>query len=312
MKKIVLFALLLPFLGNAQNHLDLFKIGFSQTSNADFEDFDTATDIRSLDIDVTVPLQINDKNAFITGVLYSRNRLNLFPGNTGNPEISFGSLAETTSLYTTILKLGLAHNFNDKLSATFVALPKLASDYRDISGDDFFIGGVALFKYKKSEHTTYKFGWFAMQQTYGIFTTPIVGLYYMSPSQKFEADVSFPIAADLNYKLNNTMKVGFDYFAIGRSFDIHKPEAAAVYVDYTALEFTTYYQYGLLDNSVLLRAKIGYATSNFEVYNDGDNIDARFIGFNIGDNRTQVNPIIGGGVFAKLEAVYRFDLSKKE
>lgn len=123
--------------------------------------------------------------------------------------------------------------------------------------------------------------------------------------------MSLPIAADINYDLGFAT-LGMDYFGIGRSYNVEKKGFDKVYVDQSSLEFLAYLQFNLLQKSVLLRAKAGYATSNNEVYMDGDKIDFGLSAFSFGDDRDQLNPDIGGGLLLKFEAVYRFQLSEKK
>lgn len=299
----------------SQNYVDILKISYSNNFNSEFENVNQSTTVKSIDMDFTFPIVINDSNALVTGVTYSLNNLQLFP----NPNFSLldvdpGSVPlnfDNVSLHTTILKLGLATTFNSKWSGTFVFLPKLASDYVTLSSDDFFLGGVAVIKYQKNERLKYRLGVFAIDQTYGWFTTPIFGVYYLSPNNKFEMDISAPVAGDINYALSPSFKLGFDYVGIGRSFDVHQENTPDYYVDYGALEFTGYAQYGLLNNSVLLRAKIGYAAFDAEAYEKGDNVNFRISAFNIGgDDRKQLNPALSSGLFAKIEAVYRFNITE--
>ncbi|MGK0296388.1 MAG: hypothetical protein ACI884_002566, partial [Ulvibacter sp.] len=200
-------------------------------------------------------------------------------------------------------------SFNEKWSSTVVLLPKIASDYKNISGDDFYFGGFAVLKLKKKENLIYRFGIYATSEAFGIFSTPIIGWYYLSPNKRFEMDMSLPIAADINYKLDFAT-VGFDYYGIGRSYKLNQGALPKQYVDQSSLEFLGYFQFNALENSVLIRAKAGYASSSYEVYENGDKIDFGLSAFSFGDNRTQLNPDISGGLLLKLEAIYRFNISK--
>lgn len=312
MKKILFFALLLPFFGNAQNYIDLLKIGYSQNFGNEFDGDLGETDIYSLDVDLTVPLVINDDNAIVTGAIFSRNNLQVSPGFQGDEAPYFYNYSGRTTLFNSILKLGLVTKFDDKWTGTFLALPKLASDYQDLSSEDFYMGGAAVVSFKKEENLKYSFGLYAMGQAFGLFTTPILGVYYLSPDQKFEMDITIPVSANINYRIGDTRKVGFDYYAIGRSFDIHEENAIDAYVDYVALEFTGYIEQGFVNNSVLLRLKAGYATNSAEVYANDDKIDFRVSAFDFGGSRRQISPDLSGSLFAKLEAVYRFDLSDRD
>ena len=299
MKKILLYLLLFPSLVVAQDYINLFKIGYGKTFNNSFVNTSENTEVTTFDANLTYPIVLNDKNTFITGAAFNYSNLQLFP-NTAY-----------SSLYSSTLKIGLASTFNEKWSSTVVLLPKIASDYKNISGDDFYFGGYAVLKLKKKENLIYRFGLYATSEAFGIFSTPIIGWYYLSSNKKFEMDMSLPIAADINYKLSFAT-VGVDYYGIGRSYKLNQGTLPKQYVDQSSLEFLGYFQFNTLKNTVLLRIKAGYSTSNYEVYEVGDKIDFGLSAFSFGDNRTQLNPDISGGLLLKLEAIYRFNISKKK
>lgn len=300
MKPVLFFLLVFPLVTGAQEYVDVLKIGYGQTFNNEFVGTNDNTYVKSFEADLTYPVVIHENHALITGVNFSRNNLELFPG------------ADFTSLYSTILKLGLASTFSEKWSSTVVLLPKIASDYMEIKGDDFYFGGIALLKYQKTDHLKYRFGLYATSEAFGLFSTPIIGWYYMSPNNRFEMDMSLPVAADINYTFGSTT-LGIDYFGIGRSFRLYgSASESSAYVDVSSLEFAGYVQFNVLQKSILLRAKLGYATSDYEVYADGDTIDLGVSAFSFGDDRTQLNPDLNGGIFLKFEAVYRFHLKKEK
>ncbi len=275
--------------------MDLFRIGYGQTLNNNFKDSDSDTNVDFFDVGFTFPIVLNDNHALITGADFSFNKVQLFPEST------------FSNLYSTNLKLGIASTWSEKWSTTIVLLPKIASDYHDISSDDFFLGAFALLKLKKNENLTYRFGFYGSQEAFGLFTTPILGWYYLSPNKRFEMDMSLPIAADVSYKLGATT-VGIDYFGIGRSYNVHYENKKTLYADLSSLEFASYLQFNALQKCVLLRAKVGYSTNKYEMYAEGEKIDLGLSAFSFGDNRTQLNPTLSGGVFLKLEAIYRFHI----
>lgn len=313
MKKIFLVFLLSTALLHSQEYVDLLEIGYGQTFNNDFEGTDYSTQIKTLEVDLTFPVVLNDKHALVTGVLFSRNNLQLYPNS--DIDVHYFGVDENrfANLYSTTLKLGLATTWDDTWSTTFVILPKVASDYINISGDDFYIGGVALLKQKKNKNLTFKYGLYASTEAFGVFTTPIFGWYYLSPSGQFEMNTSLPISANINYT-SGSFTYGFDYNGIGRSFRLHDENGddSQSYVDLSNLEFASYIQFNAFEKSVLLRANLGYATSNYEVYRTEDKIDLGLSAFAFGDERTQLNPAISGGVYVKLEAVYRFNISASD
>lgn len=299
MRKLFFLLLFSPLFAPAQEYVDLLRIGYGKTFNNDFEGTDSSTYVKSFEADLTIPFVLNENHALITGLSFSRNNLQLFPND------------EFTSLYSTAFKIGLASTLDERWSTTIVLLPKIASDYENISSDDFYFGGFALLKLQKKENLTYRFGAYASQEAFGIFATPIIGWYYLSEDNRFEMDMSLPIVADINYCLGITT-IGLDYVGIGRSFNITKEAASPLYADLSSLEFSGYLQFNVLRKSVLLRAKLGYSSNNFEMYRQGEEIDLGLSAFSFGDDRTQLNPSLNGGIFLKFEAIYRFHLTKEK
>lgn len=299
MKKLFIFFLITPIFSLAQEHVDILKIGYSHTFDAKFDGTSESTDVKGFEAGVTYPIVLNDNYALITGVNFTTLNLKLAPN------------FSHTTLNSTLLKIGLSSIHSEKWSSTIIFLPKMASDYKNITSDDFYYGGYAVAKLKKRDNLIYRFGAYGSTEAFGFFATPILGLYYKSPNNRFEIDASLPIVADVNYSLG-AVTVGFDYFGIGRSFNISQDEFSHLYVDQRPLEFASYLQYGILDNSILLRAKVGYTSNTHEVYEQGDKLDFRLSVFNFGDDRTQLNPDINGSVFVKFEAIYRIQFKKKE
>jgi len=298
LKQFIFCLVFLPITSIAQDYVDIFKFGYSYTDQAKFEDTNENTPINAFNAAVTFPIELSSKHVFLTGIDLSSHNLWL------SPEYN-----QSTTLYNTLLKVGLATTFSEKWSSTFVLLPKIASDYKTISGDDFNFGIYAIAKLKKSEYFKFRFGLYASTELFGVFATPIVGAYYLSPHKRFEIDASLPITAAVNYHFER-MSIGFDYFAIGRSYNISQETSTPVYVDQRPIEASTYIQFGLAENSILLRTKVGFSSNTNEVYKQDDQLNYRISAFSFGDNRTQLNPNILGSIFLKFEAIYRIHFKK--
>jgi len=298
LKQLIFCLVFLPITLIAQEYVDVFKFGYSYSDQAKFKDTNENTSINAFNGAVTLPIELSSKHVFLTGVDFSSHNLWL------SPEYN-----QSTTIYNTIVKVGLATTFTEKWSTTLVLLPKIASDYKIISGDDFNFGIYAIAKLKKSEHFKFRFGLYASTELFGVFATPIIGAYYLSPHKRFEIDASLPITAAINYHFES-VTVGFDYFAIGRSYNISQETSTPLYVDQRPIEASTYIQFGLAENSILLRTKVGFSSNTNEVYKQGDQLNYRVSAFSFGDNRTQLNPDILGSIFLKFEAIYRIHFKK--
>jgi hypothetical protein len=282
----------------AQAYVDILKIGFDQSFKNKIKDHNESTHIASMEVDLTFPVVLGKDRALITGLLFSRDRLQLYADGTETTPFS--------SLYSTTLKLGFSTPLDERWNLTVIILPKLASQYGTISARDLYVGGVALAKFKKKENLFYRFGWYTTSEAYGLYMTPILGGYYISQNGKLEIDLSLPISGDLNYT-SGGLTYGLDFTGIGRSFLLNK-SASKEYVHLDAVEFASYVQINAFDKNILLRLKLGYAANDYEVYAEGDKTDLGFLAFQIGDDRQQLNPDIGGGLFFKVQAIYRIHL----
>ena len=299
MKKIVLFVLLLisPFIGISQEFADLFKVNYSKSGKTDFENSPETTILSVFRVNTTLPVVLNEKYTIISGVDFSNNNLQLSPN------------ADYANLYSTRLKAGLHIKYSEHWSGTYVVLPKLASDYKNLNNDDFYIGGVILLKYNKNKNLSYKYGLYGSTEAFGLNFTPIIGLYYKSPDSRFEFNSSLPVDFDLNYSISDKAKLGFDYDTYGDSYKLYDGTSSSTYVQNNTLEFSTYYQNNSLHKSFLLRLKMGVSINSFEVYPVNEKIDLAITLLRFGDNRTQLNVDLSESLFFRIEAIYRFDIN---
>ncbi len=295
--------LLLLFLGSffthAQNYVDVLKIHTGSTLPAQFDGWDEESTIQTLDVNLTYPIKLSDQLAIITGVDFGRYHLDLFP------------LQESpTSFYSTTLKLGASVKHNDKLSGTYVLLPKLVADYDNLSGSDFQMGAVSLFKYKTKENFSYKFGVYGSTENFGFFVTPLLGFYYQSLNKKLEVNLLIPSTGDINYALADWLNIGGGFNGGVRSYNFGATTSNfnARYSHRNMTDILGYFQFNLLKKSVLLKTAVGYSINDFTVFGDDDKIDLGFAAFNIGDARTQLNPDLNNGLILQLGLIYRFHL----
>lgn len=300
LKKIILILfLLLTHLSVSQQYVDLFSINYGKSAATNYETGSQATTITNLDADLTLPIELNKKYAIITGIDFSNNTLQLFPNENYN------------NLYLTRIKAGININHSERWSGTYILLPKISSDYVNLSMNDFYIGGVAVLKYKISNNLTYKFGLYASDEAFGLFISPLIGLYYLCPSSRFEMNLYLPNNADLNYSLNNKTKIGTDFVARGKSFKLTTDDVRSSYAENNSIEFSSYLQNNSFVNNVLLRLKVGFSTNSFEVYPIDQKIDFATSLFRFGENRTQLNSNLSSSAFIKIEVIYRFDIATK-
>ena len=298
-KKIIqLLFLLLPFLCSAQEYIDLFSVNYGKSEEKTFENSSVNTSISTFLTNITLPVVLNEKYIAVTGVNFSSYSLQLFPDSNNN------------HLYSTNLRAGLSVKHSEHWSGLYLFLPKVASDYINVSSEDIYLGGLALLKYKRNENFGYGLGLYGSSEAYGMSVVPIVTFYYHSPNKRFEINAFMPNDADINYSLTDKTRIGVDFLGHGNSYKLTTDNVRSNYVENNSIDFSSYVQRSVLDKKILLRLKLGYSLNQFRVYPMDQKLDLQILALKFGDNRTKLFEDKSNTILLKMEAIYRFDLSK--
>ncbi len=182
--------------GFGQQYVDLLKVNATLSPSNQFVDTSTSSDLHEYNVDLTIPVPLGEKAAILTGVIYDHAEMSLY-SDTRVPRHYLDAIS---------LKVGLNLKHSNKFSGTYVFLPKISSDFNNISPKDYQFGGVALWKYQKHDRLNYKFGMYFNGELFGPFAVAILGFYYQSEDRKFEANFTLPITADLNYRLSDRFR----------------------------------------------------------------------------------------------------------
>ena len=297
MKYLLRFLLGLVFItANAQNYIDIGRFSYANTPLNTFENTLEQTKIEEFALQLTFPIVLNEKTVILTGFSADRSRLLLDPDFT-----------EHTALNKVRLQLGLNQVHSEKWTGTYVLLPSIASDFKMITNEDFQIGLLTLFTYTKKENLKYKIGFYANTENYGPLFIPLLGLYYLSPNQKFESTLLLPGQVDFNYKLTKKTALGINFDGMASSYNLHEsiyiPKGQ--YVARSSNELYTYLQFQL-GKSLYVKTKVGYTISRtYKVFDNNDKVTLNLGSIYIGDQRDQLNTNFEKGVVFKAELFYR-------
>ncbi len=246
--------------------------------------------------DLTVPIRLNDSATILTGVTYE-NTLASFDLN--RPRESITGLT---------LKMGAHLKHGDRLSATYMLLPKFSSDFEHISSRDFQLGAAVLLKYEQSKNFNYKFGGYYNGELFGPFFVPIFGFYYLSPDEKFETKALLPLSVALNYNFIDNLSVGLTYRGQIRSYDFEIPAGTEEnrYITRSTNEVYMYLQYGF-KSGLHFQIHAGRSVGrSYRIYHEKVPFAMPLLYF--GDNRTQLNTDFADGWLCKVAALYRLQL----
>lgn len=297
MKPNLIFTLLfIVHLSYAQNYVDLVKFEYATTSNNSFEDEEATTSLFEMNGNLTVPIVLNKKTTILSGFAYEQTTASFNPGR------------DKESLIGITLKLGMNLNHNSKWSGTYMFLPKISSDMKKLGSKDYQLGGVVLMKYAKSDHFNYKFGVYSNAELFGPFLVPIFGFYYLSPTEKFEANVLLPLSVDLNYSITNSIRFGLNFKGQVRTYNLNSSvrKETSRYLTRSTNELYSYIQHSM-KNGIQLQVGVGRSIGrSYRMYNEKVSLGTPLVYF--GDNRNQLNTDFSDSWLFKAAIFYRLNL----
>lgn len=290
---------LLGFIGllaNSQNYIDIARFSHGNTTPNTFANASEKTKVEEIGLQLTFPVVLSEKTVVFTGFSADRSRLKLDP-----------DFADYTFLHKVRLQFGLNQVHSEKWTGTYVLLPSIASDLESFSKKDFQIGLLSLFTYKKRENLKYKIGFYGNTEKYGLLFAPLLGLYYLSPNQKFESTLLLPGQADFNYQLAKKTALGINFDGMTSTYNLHEtiyiPKGQ--YVAKSSNELYTYLQFQI-GKSLVAKTKVGYAINRtYKVFNNDEKVDLSLGSFYFGDYRSSLNSNFEKGAIFKVELLYR-------
>ena len=265
MKKTILFITLFACatMVNAQDYLDILKVSHSQATLGNVID-SLETDVSNTNIELYMPIPITQKAVILAGFTYEKTGLGNMFFDFGEAQYDF--VDGSKNLIMTRLNLGMKIKHGNKWSGTYVALPKLASDFNNLGADDFQIGGLALLEKKYSSRKVLKFGAYVSSENFGTTVTPIIGLWYKSKNSKFYVNATLPIRADVNYSLTDAFSLGANLLSSVKSYNLSNERNSDFYVQEESIRLSAFAAYGFLNDMLIVRARVGLDTTDYALY----------------------------------------------
>lgn len=285
---------------HSQDYIDLAKIYYSNTPLNQFDSSEAETRVREFGLDLNLPIVLNERYTFLTGFTFGSSSARVYSQSD-----------RISSVYTVLLKLGMNIKHTEKWTGTYLFMPKLSSDLKEIDRDDFQFGGLVLIDYKKREKFKYRFGLYYNSELFGPYFVLLLGLYYKSNNDKFEINATLPVWLDLNYKLSSWFKVGSNFSGLTRTFNINDPQFAEN-GEYLVKQSNELFLYGQFEiqKSIIIQAKIGYSIGRrYSIYDVKDQVGFGLILFRFDDNRDQLNSEFADGLIFRARLIYRFPIS---
>jgi hypothetical protein len=289
---ILFFVFIVQSQSKAQTYFEVFNLGYNYSPDNTYENSDAKMTVKDINANLRVPVLFKNGDALMFGA--TANSLSL---------ISKPDTIKDRFLSSALLQLGYNKKLGDKWQALLVALPKLSSDFKDISSEDFQYGGILLFTYTKNIKLKYKVGMYYNQEFWGPFIVPLLGFDWQ-PNDRWDIFGSLPISATASYHLTEKFNTGLYFQAPTSSYRLSENDRSA-YLARATNELYWFNEYYITKN-IVLQEKVTYSLGrSFRIYGRDDKVDAKISAFAIGDDRTQLNNDINNGLIFDVKLMFR-------
>lgn len=293
---LTLLLLLSGLLSQGQQYVDIFSVSYGFTPPTGYENGEGNSRVTHADINLTLPIPLNERTNLIIGLTGILNRLRLDPAAT-----------EINTLYNINTPVGINRIYTNGWSGTHVLMPRLSSSFEN-SRLGFQLGMAHLLQKSFSPTRSFTFGLYTNTEEQGLLLVPLLGYYFLTPDEQWEFNLLLPARADINYGLGPRSRVGLTYDGLGSSYAIDSEQFGKAYVQRVSNELAGYLRYDL-NKSFLLALRVGYSFfRSYRVYDSEDRVNISIGNIFFKDPRTVLNTSIKDGFIFKLRLVYRFHL----
>lgn len=159
------------------------------------------------------------EGTFLLPMVQENKDVILFGGD--YTQLNFNSTGLQTanrSLYSTSLAIGYEKHWKkDKWKTLLLTIPKFNSDQLAFNKNNFQLGGILLFNYKRSEKLKYHFGLYYNKECFGDFFMPLLGIEW-KVNDKLNIWGDIPANLSIEYKLGKSLYAGASYLSITGSY----------------------------------------------------------------------------------------------
>jgi hypothetical protein len=294
--QLLMFLLLqLPSLIWAQSYVDLVKFSYQATPLNRFDQGTGKTRVSEFNGELMLPLKIGEKTFFVNNLMYEQTSVKLFEST------------EYEGLRSFTLRTGLMVNHSEKLTGTYLFVPRVSSDLNSSFGDGLQLGGLILFKIAQSPQSNFKLGLFASTEFFSAFVTPLLGYYRLSDDNKWEINGLLPASFGVSRKLSSRFDAGLSFNGQIKGFRLKEVESTGQpgYLARTSNDICASLRMQLAKNMYLqLRTGITLGRS-YRVYDADDQLKFAISFIKFDNTRTQLNTDFADGWVGQVVFFYR-------
>ncbi len=286
---------------SAQSSLDIFTIsgsyGFPQEYETTYAEKATETGILA-NLQFGIPFSAS--SIWYTQLTYNHFRVDndiSMPDDIANPIRISGFILQT----------GLYQKFSNGRGIQLLFSPRFMTDFRNIDGNHFQLGGIFLYEKRFHDRLLMRFGAMMHDELGGPYMVPIIYTDWQL-SSKWSLVGMWPISGKIKYQISDNVSAGISHFGLVTSYQLGHPDYQGDYMERTSIDLSMFGRVRLAGN-FHLEARLGYALGRYySQYEADQKADFRITIIKFGDDRVAKNVNFNPGPILSLRLVYNLPL----
>lgn len=219
----------------------------------------------------------------------------------GDPAIP-DDLANPMVINGIILRTGIIQQLGNDWALQALVAPRLMSDFRNLDGNSFQMGGVLTLEKKFSDRLFMGYGAMVNQERFGPYLVPLVNLeWYIG--ERWSISGMLPVTARVNYSVNDKFTVGFNHFGLITTYYLGDEAYDGDYMERQSIDLSLYARHRLF-SIVYLEAMAGRSFGrSYKQYAGDQKVTFALPLVTFGDNRTPKNVTFADGILLQMKLV---------
>jgi len=229
--------------------------------------------------------------------------LNHFYFNVKDEAEMQAGIASPINVHGIILRAGILQEFNNGGELRLLIAPRLMSDFQNMDGNSFQIGGIASYQNDVNTKMMLGFGAIYNQELFGPYMVPLFLLEWQATDRWF-IEGMIPVTLKVHYRVNEGLDVGFNHFGLVTSYALGDEDYAGDYIERQSIDLSLFARQRLYKN-IFIEGMVGRTFGrSYGQYAGDQTVSFAIPLVKFGDDRTAKNVTFKDGMIFTLKLIF--------
>lgn len=222
------------------------------------------------------------------------------------PEMPAG-IASPINVHGIILRTGVQQTLGNGGMIQILVAPRLMSDFQNLDGNSFQMGGVLSYQNDLNENLNLGFGLMFNQEFFGPYMVPLFLLDWQV-SDRWYIKGMVPVTLKVHYRVNEGLDVGFNHFGLITSYWLGDEEYAGDYMERQSIDLSLFARQRLFSN-IYIEAMAGRSFGRgYKQYAGDQTVKFAIPLVAFGDERNVKNVTFNDGMIFTVKLIFNMKI----